>query len=178
MKFIKYPLVCWFEIFQAIIFGLPRFKCCNYLKRLMLILQGAEIGRDVVFYSGISIGFGKKLKIGSGVDIAAGVRITTKGGVSIGNRVWIGYETMIISSNHTIPPDRQPIFLDSESTACPDTLKEVIIEDDVWIGGRAVILPGVTIGHGAVIAAGSVVTKDVPPFAIYGGVPAKLIRMR
>ncbi|EFR44685.1 CatB-related O-acetyltransferase [Streptococcus pseudoporcinus] len=55
---------------------------------------------------------------------------------------------------------------------------DIIIEDDVWIGTNAIILSGVTIGKGAVIAAGSVVTKDVPPYTIYGGVPAKLIKKR
>lgn len=54
----------------------------------------------------------------------------------------------------------------------------VIIEDDVWIGTRAIVLHGVTIGRGAVVAAGSVVTKSVPPYAIVGGVPARLIRFR
>ena len=54
----------------------------------------------------------------------------------------------------------------------------IVVEDDVWIGVRTTILSGVTIGQGAVIAAGSVVTKDVPPYAIVGGVPAKIIRMR
>jgi acetyltransferase-like isoleucine patch superfamily enzyme len=52
------------------------------------------------------------------------------------------------------------------------------IDDDVWIGGRSVILPGVHIGQGAVVAAGAVVTRDVVPYAVVGGVPARLIRMR
>ena len=56
--------------------------------------------------------------------------------------------------------------------------KKVVIEDDVWVGGKSVILPGVTIGRGSIIAAGSVVTKDIPPFVIAGGVPAKIIKYR
>ena len=57
-------------------------------------------------------------------------------------------------------------------------LKEITIEKDVWIGTQAVILPGVTIGEGAIVAAGAVVTKEVKPFSVVGGVPAKLIKMR
>jgi len=56
--------------------------------------------------------------------------------------------------------------------------KEVIIENDVWIGANAIILPGVTIGNGAIIGAGAIVTKDVPPYAIVGGIPAKVIKYR
>ncbi|MCA9936785.1 MAG: hypothetical protein KC415_22775 [Anaerolineales bacterium] len=54
----------------------------------------------------------------------------------------------------------------------------IVIEDDVWIGFQAVILPGVTVGKGSIIGAGAVVTKDVPPYSIMGGVPARLIRQR
>jgi maltose O-acetyltransferase len=57
-------------------------------------------------------------------------------------------------------------------------LKSVVIEDDVWIGTRAIILPGVTVHHGSIIAAGAVVTKDVPEYAIVGGNPAKVIKYR
>jgi acetyltransferase-like isoleucine patch superfamily enzyme len=57
-------------------------------------------------------------------------------------------------------------------------LKKITIEKDVWIGAQAIILPGVKVGEGAIVAAGAVVTKDVPPFAMVGGVPARVIRMR
>ena len=60
----------------------------------------------------------------------------------------------------------------------PEDDQDVIFEGDNWIGANATILRGVTIGHGAVIAAGAIVTKDVPPFSIAGGVPAKVIKMR
>jgi len=171
-------LVCTFEMIRDIIFSLPRYDCLNFLKKLFLQLQGAKIGRHIVFYPGVSIGWAKNLTIEDDVDLASDILITTKGGVSIGNRVWIGYRTVILSSNHTIPKGHNPLFIDSKRTVLEDTLKPVTICDDVWIGCNVTILPGVTIGTGAVIAAGSVVTKDIPPFSIYGGVPAKLIRIR
>ena len=171
-------LVCTFELMRDIVFFLPRYGLFNYLKKLFLQIQGAKIGHHIVFYPGVCIGWAKHLTIGNDVDLASDVMITTKGGVSIGNRVWIGYRTVILSSNHTIPEGRDPIFIDSKKTTLDDTLRPVVIENDVWIGCNVTILPGVTVGTGSVIAAGSVVTKDIPPYAIYGGVPAKLIRMR
>ena len=177
-RMLKYFCVCAFESLRDILFSLPRFKTCNLLKKYFLVFQGAKVGCRVIFYPGVHIGPAKKLQIGDDVDLASDIIITTKGGVKIGSRVWIGYRTIILSSNHTIPPGRGPIFVDSEQTVEGDTLKNVDIQDDVWIGCNVTILPGVTVGRGAVIAAGSVVTKSVPPYAIYGGVPAKLLRMR
>jgi acetyltransferase-like isoleucine patch superfamily enzyme len=78
----------------------------------------------------------------------------------------------ILSQNHVIPEFNGRIF------GSGHVKSKVRIEDDVWIGANSIILPGVTIGEGAVIAAGSIVTKDVLPFSIVGGVPAKLIKMR
>jgi acetyltransferase-like isoleucine patch superfamily enzyme len=60
----------------------------------------------------------------------------------------------------------------------PENDQPVVIEDDVWAGAHVIILKGVTIGHGSIIAAGSVVTKSFPPYSIIGGVPARLIKMR
>ena len=106
------------------------------------------------------------------VDLAKDVLITTSGGVFIGKRTLVGYRTQILSSNHTIPTvgEAFPISGDKHTP--------IHIANDVWIGANCVITAGVTIGEGAVIAAGSVVTKDVPENAIVGGVPAKLIRYR
>jgi acetyltransferase-like isoleucine patch superfamily enzyme len=66
----------------------------------------------------------------------------------------------------------------TEAEKLPENDLDVVIEDDVWIGTRAIILHGVTIGRGAIIGAGAVVTKNVPPYAIVGGVPAKIIKFR
>lgn len=134
--------------------------------------MGAKIGKGVVIYPGVWIAPGRNLVIEDHVDLAKDVLITTSGGVEIGERTLIGYRTQIISSDHTIPPIGQPFPISG------DNHKKIVIGEDVWIGGNCLITAGVTIGDGAVVAGGSVVTKDVPENAIVGGVPAKIIKMR
>ncbi|MBL7249468.1 acyltransferase [Alcanivorax marinus] len=169
----KYSLVSLVEYFSWLVFKMPRMRVFNKIKSCYLcLLFGAEIGRRPVFYPGIWIFTGRNLKVGDDVDFATGTLITTDGGVSIGDRVLIGYGSKILSSNHVIPHGRSPIFYAGHEK------KPVSIGDDVWIGANCIVLPGVTIGEGAVLAAGSVVTKDVPPYAIVGGVPSKVIRIR
>ena len=89
------------------------------------------------------------------------------GKIIIGNNVDIAQETNIWTLEHDVNSDTHGVIA-----------ANVIIEDYVWIASRATILPGVKIGRGAVIATGSIVTKDVPPMQIYGGVPAKQIGIR
>jgi acetyltransferase-like isoleucine patch superfamily enzyme len=94
------------------------------------------------------------------------------GGLSIGNGVRIAAQTVIVPANHN--------FTDSERWihGQGSTSLGVRIEDDVWIGAGVRILDGVTVGHGAVIGSGAVVTRNVPPFAVVGGVPARVIKYR
>jgi len=133
----------------------------------------AKIGRRVVFYSGVRVFSGRNLIIGSDVDLAKGVQVYTDGGLEIGSRVLIGFNALIVTGNHKIPENKNDsIFFSGHDR------KKVTIGDDVWIGGNCTILPGVSIGKGAVVAAGSVVTKDIEEYSIVGGVPAKLIRKR
>jgi acetyltransferase-like isoleucine patch superfamily enzyme len=170
---IKYFLIVAAETLSQCIFLLPRFRLFNLIKSYYLrVVWSAKIGHRVVFYSGVWIFTGRKLVVGSDVDFAKDVLVTTDGGVSIGDRVLIGYRTQILSSNHRVPPLPRKIF------EAGHVKKEVKISNDVWIGANCVILPGVEIGEGAVVAAGSVVTKNVPPFTFVGGVPAKVIKPR
>ena len=169
---IKYNLVVVYETISAIIFFMPRFTLCNKIKSLFLRIAGAKVGKRVIYYSGVWINTGRNLKIGDDVDIAKGVMISTVGGVEIGDRVLLGYGTKIFSSNHEIPPIGEPYPVSGK------VYKKVIIEDDVWIGSSAIILPGVTIGEGALVAAGSVVTKNVESNTIVAGNPAKVIGIR
>jgi acetyltransferase-like isoleucine patch superfamily enzyme len=91
----------------------------------------------------------------------------------IGNFVMLAGRVAIVGGDHRIDVVGTPAI-----EAGRDVNKTVTICDDVWVGHQALIMHGVTIGEGAIVAAGAVVTKDVPPYAVVGGVPAKLIRMR
>ena len=92
--------------------------------------------------------------------------------IIIGNNVHTGANVMMIAFNHGF-------YTRDEPTINQDYIdNEIVIEDDVWIGGMAIILAGVHIGRGAIVAAGAVVNKDVPEYAIVGGVPAKVLKYR
>jgi acetyltransferase-like isoleucine patch superfamily enzyme len=157
---------------MLLLLSLPRFTICDWFKSVVLRCLGAKIGKRVVFYPGLWILPCKNIRIEDDVDLAYGVLITTAGGVTIGERTMIGYRTQILTNNHGIPPRPERIF------DAPDERGPVDIGPDVWIGCNCVILPSVTIGEGAVVAAGSVVTKDVPDFTVVGGIPAKIIKER
>ncbi|SUS08809.1 Hexapeptide repeat of succinyl-transferase [uncultured Defluviicoccus sp.] len=171
-KYIRQVAIVTYEMFMALVLGLPRFRVAIFLKASLLRAMGARVGRGVVIYPGVWITPGRNLILDDEVDLAKDVIITTTGGVTIGKRTLVGYRTQILSANHEIPPPGLPI------SASGHVLGSVKIGADVWIGANCVITPGVRIGDGAVIAAGSVVTKDIGPNAIVGGVPAKLIRWR
>lgn len=120
--------------------------------------------------SPIHIDYGTNVKVDSGVFINFNCTILDTCLVTIGARTLIGPNVSLYSGTH--PED--PIL--RNGTNGPELGRPIIIGEDVWIGGNAIILPGVNIGRGAVIGAGSVVTKDVPDFWIAGGNPARLFR--
>jgi acetyltransferase-like isoleucine patch superfamily enzyme len=108
-----------------------------------------------------------KVSIGRGTVVNWDCMLYTTGGLVIGENVSIGAGVWLVTGTHDM---NDPQFVDA--------YKPIVIEDYVWIGMRATILAGVTIGKGAVIMAGAVVTRDVPPYAVVGGVPAKVIMQR
>ena len=95
------------------------------------------------------------------------------GSVTIGDHVMMGPECVLLSHNHRFDRLDIPMCQQGFSEEQP-----IHIGNDVWIGTRAIILPGVTVGDHSVVGAGAVVTKDVPPYAVVGGVPAKILKMR
>lgn len=115
--------------------------------------------------------FGRNVELGDHSGI--GVNASVADGTRIGRDVMMGPDCVILNRNHRIDDVTIPMRLQGYSDIQP-----VTIENDVWIGGRVTILPGVTVHSGAVIGAGAVVTHDVPQYAVVGGVPARVIRYR
>lgn len=107
------------------------------------------------------------LILGSDVVIDIDTVLDLEERITVGDRVLIGAQAMILTSTHELGP--------KERRAGPVTRSPVVIENGAWIGARSVILPGVTIGEGAVVNPGSVVNKDVPPNTRVGGIPAKKV---
>lgn len=128
-----------------------------------------KCGKDVNFEKGAIIS--SKLEIGDSSGI--GIDCVISGKTIIGNNVMMGPECVFITRNHKF--DKLEIPMQDQGYTEEEQIE---IEDDVWIGRRVIILPGVTIGKGAIIGAGAVVTKNIPPYAIGGGVPAKIIKYR
>lgn len=111
------------------------------------------------------------MKIGNGTYIGRFVQINAWRNVSIGSNVLVADRVFISDADHNFSNTDVPIRLQGDSYVGP-----VVLKDGCWIGIGAVILPGVTVGRNAVVAANSVVTKDVPDLAVVGGVPAKIIK--
>lgn len=116
--------------------------------------------------------YGGNIEIGTACDINPYTIIYGHGNTKIGKKVLIAGHCMIIPSNHNYKDTNKPIA-DQGNTS-----KGIVIQDDVWIAHGCTILDGVTIGQGSIVAAGSVVREDIPPYTIYGGVPAKYIKNR
>jgi acetyltransferase-like isoleucine patch superfamily enzyme len=131
-----------------------------------------KIGKNVDIMGGVIIMSPQRLMVGHDVLINAYSIIGAQKGISIGNYVMLGYHVNLASTNHSYTNPKLPIKCQGEYGA------PITIEDDVWIGANASILPGITIGKGAIVGANSVVTKSVNPYSIVGGVPAKHIKYR
>lgn len=112
-------------------------------------------------------------RVSLGDNSGIGVNAFISAEVTIGNDVMMGPDCMIFTANHGMEKSGVPMWKQPFSRPRP-----VVIGDDVWIGARVIILPGVHVGTGSVIGAGSVVTHDVEPYSIVGGNPARLIRYR
>jgi acetyltransferase-like isoleucine patch superfamily enzyme len=134
-----------------------------------VINKGGEIhAGNCQFYEGVRLEIGKKaiLQIGNGTYLNRNTIVVAETSVEIGKDCLIAWDVVIMDS------DLHPILGKVMEN------KPVIIEDNVWIGCRTIILKGVRIGRGAIVAAGSVVTKDIPAYAIAAGVPARIIATR
>jgi acetyltransferase-like isoleucine patch superfamily enzyme len=137
------------------------------LRILLLRALKAKISWKVGLYRGFEVRSPWKLKIDKGAIVGHNALLDARMGLTIGRNVNISNEVMIWTLHH-----------DYNSAEFAQIGRPVVIEDYAWLCSRSVILPGVTIGKGAVVAAGAVVTRDVQPYTVVGGVPAKLIAFR
>jgi len=150
---------------------LPPFTFSRLRMRLLRLI-GVPIGAETIVCGRISISGARHaqraLHIGSSCMINEGCRFETGAAIRIGDRVHIGHDVTLLTTTHEIGPHEQ--------RSHGRVVAPVTVGDGVWIGTRALVLPGVEIGAGAVVAAGSVVTGSVPPDTVVAGVPAKVLR--
>ena len=153
----------------------------SYIATPLLISHPEKIslGRNVSISKNIRMELYKddtgnfpKIIIGDGCDIVYNVTILAAANVTIGKNVLIASNVLITSESHGINPELPEKYIDQELIAT-----SITINDNVWIGEKSIILPGVTIGKGSVVGAGSVVTKNVPAYSIAVGNPAKVIKV-
>lgn len=139
----------------------------HHIRRFFYRISGMIIGDGSTIHTGARFYDPGNIRIGKDSIIGEGVVLDGRDKIIIGNHVAIATEVMIYNAEH-----------DVQSENFSAKTEPVVIEDYVFIGPRAIILPGVKVGKGAVVAAGAVVTKNVDEFSIVGGVPAKVIGER
>jgi len=158
----------WIEWWRAFLRGVPGGIGC-FLRRNWF---GVRCGRGTYILSHAIIYHPERVSLGMKVRITCFCQLNGGGGIEIGDNVLIGPGVMIWSQNHRYQRADIPITDQGYDYA------KVTIEEDVWIGARSIILPGVHISKGAVVAAGSVVTRSVAPYTVVAGVPARPIKSR
>lgn len=136
------------------------------LREMMSRLIGKRVDDTFRLFPPFYTDFGKNITIGKNVFINSGCRFQDQGGIVIGDGALIGHNVVLATINHALAP--------SENRR--NYYAPVKIGNNVWIGSNATVLPGVTIGEWSVVAAGAVVSKDVPPYTVVGGVPAKALK--
>ncbi len=136
------------------------------VRELLAQLTGRPVDESVTVFPPFYADFGKNITLGKRVFINAGCTFQDQGGVVIGDDCLIGHNTVLATLNHDLAPSRR-----ADMHPAP-----IVIGRNVWIGSNATILPGVTIGDDSVVAAASVVTKDVPARTVVVGSPARVVR--
>ena len=142
------------------------YRTQEELRQLFSSLTASEIDDTFTIFPPFYTDCGKNIRIGKNVFINSGCCFQDQGGIEIGDGSLIGHQVALATLNHDLDPARR-----ASMTAAP-----IKIGINVWIGSHATVLSGVKIGDGAVVAAGAVVTKDVPPYTVVGGVPAGILK--
>jgi acetyltransferase-like isoleucine patch superfamily enzyme len=136
------------------------------VRELLALLTGKPIDESVTVFPPFYSDFGKNITLGKRIFINSGCTFQDQGGVVIGDDCLIGHNTVLATLNHDLAPDRRADM----HPAC------IVVGNNVWFGSNVTVLPGATIGDNAVVAAASVVTKDVPENSVVVGSPARIVR--
>ena len=159
------------ELFQeAVRIGMElntKYHTPEELREIMGRLIGKQVDRSFRMFPPFYTDFGKNITIGKDVFINSGCHFQDQGGIEIGDGALIGHNVVLATINHDLNPKENR----------KNHYAAIKIGAHVWIGSNATILPGVTIGDYAVVAAGAVVTRDVPAMTVVGGVPAKVLKV-
>jgi maltose O-acetyltransferase len=147
------------------------FKFVRPVRRFVAQGLFKRAGKNINIEKGAYFGDGSQIEIGHNSGIGINCRVC--GNVTIGDNVMMGPDVIILTKLHKFDRIDIPMIEQGHAPEMP-----VIIGDDVWIGTRSIILPGVTIGNGAIIGAGAIVTKDIPEYAIACGNPAQVVKYR
>ena len=142
------------------------YHTADEVRELLSELFGYQVPQSLRVFPPLYADFGKNISVGEGVFINACCHFQDHGGVILGDGCQIGHNVVFATLNHELLPERRNV-----THPAP-----IVLGKKVWVGSNATILQGVTIGDNAVIAAGAVVTKDLPANTIVGGVPARVIK--
>lgn len=142
------------------------YHSMDEIRELFSQLSGKPVNPTLRIFPPLYTDFGKNIQVGKNVFINGGCHFQDQGGITLGDDCLIGHNVVFATLNHFIEPSERASLRPAP----------IVLGKKVWVGSSSTILQGVTIGDNAIIAAGSVVTKDVPANAIVGGVPARLIR--
>lgn len=164
---------CIFTPFFILKLISERSRLLSLLRVKTYKILGAIISSDVRIQRQVRLYGVKNIIINEGSFLGEGTKLVAyDANISIGRNCLIAADCIMITRNHNYSVREIDIKKQGYSN------KPIVIKDNVWLGYRVVILPGITIGEGAIVAANSVVTKNIEPYAIYGGNPAKLIKSR
>ena len=167
IAYIKRCIRSWMNSREWLFIALLKRLPSRRIRIALLRYSGANIANDVAMFASIEVRNPQGLVIGNGCSIGPKVLLDARKGLKIGNSVTIAYDAIIWTLHHDMNAS------DFRTIGATTT-----IDDYAWICSRSIILPGVHIGEGAVVASGAVVTKDVPPYTVVGGIPAKKIGER
>jgi acetyltransferase-like isoleucine patch superfamily enzyme len=142
-------------------------KDVDQIRKKLSELIGNEVDESTIVFTPFYTNFGRFIQIGKNVFVNHACTFLDMGGITLEDDVLIGPKVNLITENHPLDPANRKAVLS----------KPIVVKRNAWIGAAATILPGVTIGENSVVAAGAVVTSDVPPNTVVGGVPAKIIKV-